>query len=665
MISRSIAATAEVAEFVNMYRNLDKEYSRRDFLSAAVAVPILISGLGVSAAKAESLSIASPNGQIRFLLDVGSSLSYRVTLNDRPVIEGSRLGIVIDGVELGTEARIKKLERYRAEERYAWRGVHAEAINRFRGARIHTAHPKTNFTIDVRVFDDGVAFRFLVPGNGSARVPDESTTFTLPPNTTSWSHDFYGHYEGTHQRKSVDDVKDGEWAAPPVTFELANRVGYAAITEAALIAYPGMGLRADGNRGFHAVLGHALPVSHPYELRYSKADIERLSKPSAITGDIQTPWRVVLVSADLNGLVNSDIVHNLSLSPDPKLFPEGFATSWLRPGRAVWKYLDGGENTLDGMKEFSRLAGDLGFEHNIVEGFWRRWTEDQMRELVDYSSRFKVGIWFWEHSRNLKTDETRQAFFERLNRVGVVGAKIDFFDHEAKEVIDQYQALLRSAAEYKIMLEFHGSNKPTGEPRTWPNEMTRESIRGMEYRSMSERAAHNTTLPFTRFLSGHADYTPVHFGERRRETSWAHQIATAAVFTSPLMIYGAHPKNILDNPAVELIKSIPSTWDETVVLQPSRIGELAVFARRKGDVWFLAILNGSNARALQIPLTFLGRGRYEAMLVRDKLDDAAAVNVETSSLTRKESLNVDMRAGGGFIARLSPAANLAKERKAS
>jgi alpha-glucosidase len=270
----------------------------------------------------------------------------------------------------------------------------------------------------------------------------------------------------------------------------------------------------------------------------------------------------------------------------------------------VWRYLDGGENTLEGMKEFSRLAGELGFEHNIVEGFWRRWSEDQMRELVDYSAKLKVGIWFWEHSRNLKTDDERRLFFERLNRVGVVGAKIDFFDHEAKEVIDHYQALLRSAAEHKIMLEFHGSNKPTGESRTWPNEMTRESIRGMEYRRMEQRAVHNTTLPFTRFLAGHADYTPVHFGERRRETSWTHQIATAAVFTSPLMIYGAHPQSLLENPAVEMIKSIPSTWDETIVLEPSRIGELAAFARRKGDTWFLAILNGPNATTVKVPLLF-------------------------------------------------------------
>jgi alpha-glucosidase len=490
-----------------------------------------------------------------------------------------------------------------------------------------------------------------MPDVGKTRVPDETTFFVFPEGSTAWFHDFYGHYEGTHVKKALADVKEGEWAAPPLTVKLPGGMGYAAVTEAALINFAGMGLRADGKLGFKAVLGNALPISHPYELRYPKEEAVRLSKPATFSGAITTPWRVIMIGSDLNELVNCDIVSNVSPPPDPKLFPAGFTTDWLRPGRAVWKYLDGGENTLESMKEFSKLAGQLGFEHNVVEGFWRRWTEEQMRELVDYSKQFGVGIWFWAHSKDLHTPESRSKLFEQLNRVGVVGSKIDFFDHEAKEIIDLYQALLKEAAEHKIMLEFHGANKPAGESRTWPNEMTREAIRGMEYRSMTERATHNTTLPFTRFLAGHADYTPMHFGERRRETSWAHQIATAAVFTSPLMIYGAHPKNILDNPAVDMIKSIPSTWDETIVLPPSEIGETAVFARRKSGTWFLAMLNGSAAKSINVPLSFLPRREQNAMIVRDNMDDAASVVIENKSVGNRDSIKVEMRAGGGFIAR--------------
>jgi alpha-glucosidase len=305
------------------------------------------------------------------------------------------------------------------------------------------------------------------------------------------------------------------------------------------------------------------------------------------------------------------------------------------------------------MKEFSRLAGELGFEYNMVEGFWQRWPETQMKELADYARSQKVGTWFWKHSRDLRTPYARRQFFELCNRVGVVGAKIDFFDHEAKEIIDLYQTLLRESAEHKLMVEFHGANKPAGECRMWPNEMTREAIRGLEYRSMETRATHNTTLPFTRLLAGHADYTPVHFGERRKETSWAHQIASAVIFSSPLLIFGAHPANILANPAVDLIKSIPSVWDETIVLKDSEIGELAGFARRRVQTWFLAIMNGPQTKSLRIPLSFLGRAKYESMLVRDRMDEAAAVEIQRDSLSKIDTIEIPMRVGGGFIGRFS------------
>jgi alpha-glucosidase len=258
-----------------------------------------------------------------------------------------------------------------------------------------------------------------------------------------------------------------------------------------------------------------------------------------------------------------------------------------------------------------------------------------------------------KHSRDLRTPYARRQFFELCNRVGVVGAKIDFFDHEAKEIIDLYQALLRDAAEHKLMLEFHGANKPAGEARTWPNEMSREAVRGLEYRSMETRSVHNTTLPFTRYLAGHADYTPMHFGERRRETSWSHQIASAIVFTSPLLIYGAHPANILANPAAELIKTIPSVWDETIVLPVSRIGEVAAFARRRGTTWFVAIMNGPEARNFEITLSFLHRAKYQGLIVSDKLEDPAAVKVENRTVRVDQSLEIQMRPAGGFIGRFS------------
>jgi alpha-glucosidase len=326
-------------------------------------------------------------------------------------------------------------------------------------------------------------------------------------------------------------------------------------------------------------------------------------------------------------------------------------TEWIKPGRAVWKYLDGGRNTFEEMKDFSRWAGELGFEYHVIEGFWSRWTDEQIKELVGFSRQRGVGLWFWRHSRQLRTPEAREEFFKKLHDHGVVGAKIDFFDHEHREVIDLYPTLLKEAAKYRIMVNFHGSNKPTGESRTWPNELIRESVRGMEASRLRERAGHNTTLPFTRYLAGHGDYTPVHFGARRGDTTWAHQIATAAVFTEPLLTYGAHPTNLLANPALKLIQSIPAVWDETIVLPVSRIGEVAAFARRRDKTWFLAVLNGPPVRTLEVPLSFLAQGDYGALIVHDDKSESGAVRIENKTVRRSDSLGIELNNGGGFLAR--------------
>jgi alpha-glucosidase len=626
-------------------------------IGAIVVAPLLLL-LAAPAPIDLPIAVESPNSQIKFELNLRSAgrVAYRVTLKGRSVIESSRLGIVVDGANLGDGATVTGVDRSRQDDRYPTRGVHSVAIDRSNAATIALTHQSTGtrYSLDVRAFDDGVAFRYVVPASGNVtRVPDEATVFNFPPRSVVWYHDLDGHYEGVHEKKDVEDVAEGDWAAPPVTAQLPDGTGFAAITEAALKDYAGMVLQTDRRGGFAGRLAHAAPASYPYRLRYPALEVRRLEIPAPITGTITTPWRVILAGPDLNTLVNNDVISNLSAPPDPALFPQGIDTPWVRPGRAVWRYLDGGDNTFDGIKEFSDMAATLGFEYQVVEGLWRRWTDDQLRELVSFSNARKVGILLWVHSRDIQARDARRALFERLHGFGVAGVKIDFFDHEAKDVIDLYQAILRDAAEFQLVVDFHGANKPTGESRTWPNELTREAVYGLEHRAQTW-ARHDTTIPFTRYLAGHGDFTPVVFGDRRRETSWPHQIATAAIFTSPLLVYGANPKSLLENPAVDLIKALPSTWDETIVLPGSAIGELAAFARRKGGDWFIAVLNGPEARTLHVNLKFLGQRSYHAMLVRDDPANAAAERIERATLTRQGSLEMTLRAGGGFIGWLAP-----------
>jgi len=175
-------------------------------------------------------------------------------------------------------------------------------------------------------------------------------------------------------------------------------------------------------------------------------------------------------------------------------------------------------------------------------------------------------------------------------------------------------------------------------------------VRGMESTALMERARHQTILPYTRYLAGPADYTTMLFNDRRRDTTVAHQIATMVVFASPLLTIAANPTNLLASPAVDLIRKIPSTWDETIVLPRSEIGEAAVFARRSGRRWFLGVMCGPAPKTIPVDLSFLGPGSHSATVIRDDAPDGSTIKVQTLTYRSTDTIPLDLRAGGGFLA---------------
>lgn len=611
----------------------------------------------------KEILVASPDGNVKFT--VGSNperLTYSVMLDDHGVIEPSPLDMRMDGYDLSSGVIFNDLEVYSVEETYPWHGAHSVAVNQCNGAKVLLTHDlsQTSYTLEIRAFNDGVAYRHVINGDADAvRVPNEYSRFILPAGTTVWYHDLDGHYEAEYDRQDISEVKAGQWAGPPLTFQLPGGAGYGSITEANLVNYSGMALESDSRRGWIVGLGHRQPINYPYELRYGCDEARRLATPASVTGTIITPWRVVLVARDLNTLVNSDVLPSLCPPANPKLFPQGMNTPWVEPGLCVWDYVDrnyvprGNASQFDRMRDFSRMAGEIGAKYHILEGFAYGWADEQIQKFVNYSKQQGVRVLFWRHSNQLRTPEAREEFFSRLHRLGVAGAKIDFFDHEAKENIDLYEALLEKAAEYQCVIDFHGANKPTGRLRTWPNAMLYEGVRGMESSGLQRRARHETILPFARYLAGPTDYTTMIFTERRRDSTWAHQIACLATFHSPILTIAAHPQSVLDNPAVDVIKSIKAVWDETIVLPDSRIGELSIFARRCGDMWILAVMSAWPARTIQVPLSFLSDSPYKASLVYDNKEKADAVILKETTMRRNETLTIDLANGGGFVGRFT------------
>jgi alpha-glucosidase len=598
-------------------------------------------------AQSTQLTVVSPDKQIVLSLSVDQAkLHYRVSYKGRMVIEPSLMGLTINHKALPEATAFGVVSESSVNKTYISRGVHSNAVNSYTQAVIPVKSNNTPaFIIESRVFNNGIAFRYMVNNKGVSVVYDEETGFVIPAGSLIWSQKDIVAYEGRYQRQPIEEVSVGQLAGPPLTVRLPGKIGYMAITEGGLTDFAGMSLKADGNRGF-------------------KANLTGTVKKE---GKVITPWRIAEIGTDLNTLVNCDIIGDVSAEPDKNLFPQGEATAWIHPGKSVWSWLATKHDvTLENMKHFSRLAGQLGFAYNLVDEGWSRWKEEDkdqwalMKELVDYSDSLGVKIWVWKAYPDragvpgLKDPVQRRIFFQKCQSLGIVGLKIDFFDAESQEVIDFYQAALKDAAELHLMLDFHGANKPTGESRTWPNEVSREAIRGLE--NTTDWPVHNTTLPFTRYLAGHGDYTPLSFRNQIiKGTTFAHQIATMGVFTSPFMCLAADPEEILKSPAKDMIIHMPTVWDETIVLPQSEIGSLALFARRSGHTWYLSALNGDTERQEMINLSFLGQGTYRSSLVEDDLSLPEKVQVSEKEFTGKSVITIHLMPGGGFVGKFLPA----------
>lgn len=277
-----------------------------------------------------------------------------------------------------------------------------------------------------------------------------------------------------------------------------------------------------------------------------------------------------------------------------------------------------------------------------------------MPSPVSRSSDFPEGR---DDGPGLTTIEAREELFRNCQKAGVRGIKIDFFDSESKEVIDAYEDLLRRAAKYQLMVNFHGANKPTGEARTWPHEVTREGIREQEYVLWSSLPlAHYGALPFTRLATGHADFLPGYIQPRfLKNTTVIFQMASVLVFSSPFLCWPDNPEAYLDSPLLQFVRTVPTTWDETRVLPGSAIGDTVVLARRKGSDWYVAVLNcRSESRTLEVDLSSLALPGHALSLYRDGADRPGCEIQTGVACPPGGKLPVSLKPGGGWIAHLRP-----------
>ncbi len=632
------------------------------------------------AGAAENGRLTSPDGLVSATVSIGESgqLSYAVTFRGVEVIAPSPIGLTLDGRDLGKVVTLTALRVREAHERYPVCGAHAEARLDAQRA-LYCAQSQSGLSIGVQVMvaNEGFAWRIVAPGRGTRRVNAETACWRLPMASRVWFAErlsdwklktYAGEWISAPLAELYKVSPQGPVQPMPLVAELPQGAGYALVTEAALFRYSGLRLRA----GSDGALWGCFTESEGFD----------------VCGTVQTPWRVVMLASTLDALVNNDLVNHLSPPPDPALFGDA---EWVRGGRSVWSWWQGLDDYMSVASEKRLIdrAAELTFEFTTLDEGWEAWTNawDVLKEVCDYGHANGVRVFVWKHSKELWNPEKEYAalrvFLDQVQAAGAAGVKIDFMNSESFETIAFDECVLREAAKRKLLVNFHGCQKPTGESRTYPNEVTREGVRGLELNRITEgylkaqrekgvdvgrrvcvpggenqniSASHNAALPFTRCVVGPADYTPLAFS-RTGNTTWAHQLAMAYLVSSPLLVMADHPQRLFNETGlgavIPLIKTLPVSWDETRVLEGSRIGELAAFARRKGDVWYVAMVNGTDGlKMVSFSPQFVGWDRMRLTQVSDMAGQTVCVASQTRSALRTESIIVTLEPCGGYVAKL-------------
>ncbi len=599
--------------------------------------------------------LRSPDGRLRMQLFTapGGQLMYTLlTGKANSLIGPSPLGIQVNNIVYGTQVSGIGLRRSQTiDEQYTTRGKHAVARNYCRYYTLTIEQGHSSFILEVKLFNDGAAWRYRIDEGGEHHVHKELTTWQLPAGSRVWyferNNDWkLKSYAGLWESTVVDSLplisKQGPVQGKPLVVHVPGS-RYLVITEAALYNYSGLRLKAIGNR-------------------MVQANFTEEEKGFTVKGPLTTPWRVLICASGLDALVNTDIIQNLNPGPDPAYFPD---TSYIRPGRAVWSWITRNELYLrpSEEKKFIDAAARLHFEYSLIDDGWEtKWPAkwEQLKELCDHAAKQKVKIWVWKHSAQLRDSLVMEKFLDSVQQAGAAGIKVDFMNSEAKPLVDFEISLLKACARRKLMVDFHGCQAPTGESRSYPNEMTREGIRGMELNIMNEPipAYHNAALPFTRLLCGHGDYTPGFFS-KPGPTTWAHQLALLYLFDSPFQCMAENPAFIDEHDRQKimepLLQTLPVVWDETIVLPGSEIGRLAAFARRKGNTWYVAVINGTSLPVQwNFQATFLeAKQRYHATLIADNPgNEQQPLSGIEMSITQKFSTQFLLHANGGAVIKI-------------
>lgn len=627
-----------------------------------------------------SYDLRSPDNRIEVRIRTTPAIRYDVLLRGTALLQDCTLSLDVDHQKLGDAPKVKNAKESSHDQLL-------EPVVHQKFAKIRDHYKELRLDMDggyavvFRAYNEGVAYRFETSlPQSQVKVYGEEVNLHFPGNFVVFypqEDSMFSHNERKYLPQRLSEIHPDFIASMPAVVDV-GRGAKLAIAESGLEDYPGMWLKGTSGNGLSATF-----PPYPLEERLEGDRDFHVTKGAdyiaATAGTRSFPWRVLALADHDGDLITNELVWLLE---NPSQLED---TSWIRPGKVAWDWWNA--NNLWGVdfkagintqtyKYYIDFAAKYGLQYIILDEGWYKLgnvleaaPDINMPELAAYAEQKHVGIILWVVWKTL--DDQLIPALDQFQKWGVKGIKVDFMQRDDQPIINFYYKVCREAAKRKMLVDFHGQQKPASMTRTWPNLISTEGVRGMEWSKWSAESEpkHNVTIPFTRMFLGPMDYTPGAMHNATRATfapimlepmalgTRCHQLAMYVVYESPLQMLSDTPSNYMrEADAMDFLSAVPTVWDETRVLD-GRISEYVVVARRSGKDWYIGAMNDWTPRELQIDLSFLPAGNFSLDAYQDGVnaDHHASDYVRTKSPASKSTkLTIKLAAGGGWAARLTP-----------
>ena len=628
--------------------------------------------------KTKNYKVQSPDKKITFTLGISDKTFIYADYEEIALLDPSEIGLTLASAKLGQSPKVKKVEKNSISEIL-------EPVIRVKSKTIAdecnelTIYFENDYYLILRAYNSGFAYRFGTIFDGEIVVESETGKYQFPDNYMMWwgkEKTFESHNQVFFDYRSLRNTSSEDLASLPLIIN-PDKGPKIVITETDLIDYPGMWLRGSTSNMLYRVSANYPKTIEQKSDRYLPIT-ERENFIAKTNGTRTFPWRIFVVAENDADLITNQLTYILA-SPNKIEDP-----SWIKPGKIAWDWwnanniygvdFEAGINT-ETYKYYIDFAATYGIENILLDEGWYTLgdimdivPEIDMDEILSYAESKNVGVILWCVWKTL--DEKLDEALDQFEAWGIEGIKVDFMNRDDQQMVNYYHKVAQKAAEHHLSVDFHGSYKPAGLRRMYPNVLTREGVNGgEEFKwSMHQTPEHDLIIPFGRMLAGPMDYTPGAMRNAQEKDykpifdtpmsmgTRCHQLAMYVCYESPLQMLCDAPSNYYREPeCMEFLSAVPTVWDSTIVLD-AKVSDYLLIARKNGDNWYIGGMTDWDGRDMDLNLSFLPAGKeYKMTLYRDGVNaDRIAIDFKQIKLTvdHTYSEKVHLAKGGGLAVML-------------